>query len=199
MSKRYWTGIGSRKNISEILRSQQFVIGTLMSSKNWTLLTGGAEGSDYNFLDGSSTEKFPSDEEAWKVSHVIRPNKYQNFKGYKELACTIEYMEEDDFYMAKAYFIRNKIFTKKQFEKMEEVVQHLHARNFFQIFDTYGKVRSEYVLYAAPENRWGIVSGGTRTAVAIARIENIPTFNLKLKGQYAAFLELARSLPNANS
>jgi hypothetical protein len=189
----YWAGLGSRHELTETVRVQQDSIGKVMTSKGWVLVTGGAAGSDFNFLRGASHQR------GKYLPIVVRPIRYKNYKGIYSYQSVIEMMEQADFERAKAYFFKHKIFTEDQFNSMPDVGQKLHARNFFQIFDHLGKVRVRFVAYAAPEDRWGNVSGGTRTAVAIARIEKLPVFNIKLKGQYKALQDFIEGLPNASN
>lgn len=190
MNKLYWTGIGSRKSINDNIMSQQKGIGFTMSKKGWTLVTGGAGGSDYNFLAGASKGCDKN------LPVVVRPIRYKNYTGKNKFQSVVEMMENSDYEAARTYFIKNDIFTELQFDGMSIISKVLHARNYYQIFDWNGNVRSKFVVYHAPENSWNVVSGGTRTAIAIARLEKVPVFNLRLKGHYNALQELIEGLPN---
>ncbi|AFK66700.1 DprA-like DNA recombination-mediator protein [Colwellia phage 9A] len=190
MKNKYWSGIGSRHDITDEIKKQQREIGYQMSQKGWSLISGGASGSDFNFLYGASKGRDIN------LPVVVRPVRYRSYTGSYGHSAIVEMMEDAEFEVAKAYFFKHEIFTEEQFNKMPEVAQVLHARNYYQIFDWHGNVRVKFVAYAAPENRWGVVSGGTRTAIAIARIEKVPVFNIKLKGQYSALQEFIGRLPN---
>lgn len=191
MGKKFWTGIGSRYNVSHELQTRQIAIGKHLSEKGWTLLTGGAAGSDFNFLQGSSLGSLCDE---ISQSHVIRPVNNKYYKGQQTITrkgsygypAIVEYMEVEDFERAVEYYFSKGIFSEKSFNKMSEIAQQLHARNFYQIMDEKGVARSELVVYSAPEDRWGNVSGGTRTAVAIARLEGVPSYNIKLEDSYTA-------------
>lgn len=63
-------------------------------------------------------------------------------------------------------------------EKTSRIAQLMHSRNVCQVLGLYLDKPSDYLLFWAPETARGQVSGGTRTAVRLARRHNIPCFNL---------------------
>lgn len=185
---RYYTGVGSRGVSGEISRLQA-KIGRTLAIKGFTLLTGGAIGSDYNFLEGSSRID-------QSLSQVWRPTNQDGSLSEGKVPfgkphISVFYIQEDDFQKAREYLISNKILP--YFDKMDVYAQWLHARNYYQVFSTYDIAPSEFVVYYAKE--WnGVVEGGTRTAVGIARNEDIPTYNLFLEKELKDFFKMIGDL-----
>lgn len=180
---RYYTGIGSRNVPVEIARLQ-VKIGTVLAKSGVTLLTGGAIGSDYNFLNGASKVN-------QQLTQVWRPSNLDGKLNAGKIPfgkphIPVYYIEEDDFQKARRYLIDNKILT--YFDKMDVYSQWLHARNYYQVFSTYEVAPSEFVVYYARESN-GVVGGGTRTAVGVARNEGILTYNLYLRHQREDFMD----------
>jgi hypothetical protein len=65
------------------------------------------------------------------------------------------------------------------FDKMKQSVQRLHGRNYYQVVGSQGAPLSKVCIFIANENSNGDISGGTRSAVLIAREKKIPTYNLR--------------------
>ncbi|QYW06177.1 hypothetical protein KASIA_p133 [Shewanella phage vB_SspS_KASIA] len=185
---KYYTGVGSRSVPTDIARLQ-VKIGTVLAKSGVTLLTGGAIGSDYNFLDGAA--KFNQHlTQVWRPSNPdgkLNAGKMPFGKPH----IPVYYIEEEDFQKARHYLIDNKILP--YFDKMDVYAQWLHARNYYQVFSTYEVAPSEFVVYYARESN-GVVEGGTRTAVGIARNEDIPTYNLFIPSQRVKFMEMIKEL-----
>lgn len=174
----HWTGIGTRGFLTERVINRQIVFGWEMARAGNELWTGGAKQSDYNFLDGACTGEFL---EGAKVSkqHVVRSVGLERYKQPDGLKHILHLCEEDDLKIAVDYFIEHGILPERFFSNTDPITRALHARNFYQVMESPEKVRSELVVYAAKEDRWGNVSGGTRTAVNLARLNNVPCFNIK--------------------
>jgi hypothetical protein len=80
------------------------------------------------------------------------------------------------------------------FFNMKPSIQALFARNVFQITGQRSEMGecdplSDFVVYWAPENTKGVISGGTRIAVYLARSMGIPTYNLDIKSQRDEILD----------
>lgn len=183
---KYWTGVGSRGVTPEIAELQ-YNIGARMAQLGYTLLSGGAKGSDMNFHKGVCSV------DATKA--VI----YLPWSGFNsELISQIPnyalscYVVPDKLQIsvARNYYLMTGIIP--WFDKMrKQGSQEFHGRNYYQVFHnetTEAPPPSKVCIYAAPETHKGEVSGGTRSAVMIARQERIPTYNLTIPAQRSKLL-----------
>lgn len=73
-------------------------------------------------------------------------------------------------------------------ERCSHAAKGLHSRNPYQVLGASLASPSAFVLFWAPTTKDNsAVLGGTATAVKIARLFNIPTFNLYLEGEKEVF------------
>ena len=76
--------------------------------------------------------------------------------------------------------------------RLENGALKLHMRNIYQITGPEAVNReklSELVVFCADEDHRGNVSGGTRTAVTLARRLHIPTYNIRKYDQIKGFIQ----------
>jgi hypothetical protein len=165
----YYTGVGSREQFSELM-DKMTAVANYLSDNNFILRSGGAGGADTAFQSGASPHKT----EIWIPWSSFKP---KNIKGqYKVLT-------DDKFKIAREYILGNNIIP--WFDRMKQGAQKLHARNYYQVFGD-NNMPSEFLLYSAPVIN-GEVKGGTRTAVEIAKLENIPVFNISKSDELNKF------------
>ena len=185
---RYYTGVGSRDVPAEIARLQKR-IGRELAKKGFSLLTGGATGSDYNFLYGACRVN-PELAQVWRPVISNQEPSAGSIPSFAK-GVSIHYIDEDEFEFARHYMITEGVLPT--FDGMDAVSQNLHARNYYQIFSIFVVAPSEFVVYYAKEFR-GVVRGGTRSAVGVGRVEGIPTYNLYYPEQRDAFLTMIEGL-----
>lgn len=191
---RIWTGIGARHRLPEGHSSIQRGIGQEMCEKGWKLYSGGALGSDYNYLSGvcSVSEKgIPVN------ALVIRHKGVRTGTLPRSYTVPVATMSEEEYEFALDYYFRHDIFGERSFRKMDHHPRYLHARNFYQVMKAqilFSEPCSDVVIYSARENSFGNIEGGTRTAVAVARIEGIQTFNTYKPKQLRALYRFIRKL-----
>lgn len=152
---KYYTGIGSRETPKDIL-ALMTDIAVKLSSKGWTLRSGGADGADTAFENGA------------KLKDIYLPwKRFNNREGI-----VLEHCDRENFAYTKASEIH------PAWDKLSRGAQALHARNIFQVLGHLeNSVPSKFVVfYAKPSG--DSVSGGTRTAVECAKLYDIPVFNL---------------------
>jgi hypothetical protein len=147
-----YTGIGSRETPQDILDAMLQISRTL-DHMGYTLRSGGAPGADSAFE--SSTLR----------SEIFLP--WKGFNGNKSLRYTIP---------PAAYKIAEDLHPN--WYSCSLAAKNLHARNVQQVLGQSLKSPSCFVLFYAKEKN-GIVQGGTATAVKLARLKGIPTFNLR--------------------
>ena len=166
-----FTGVGSRV-ISSYEERVLIDISEKLAHAGFTLRSGKADGADAAFQLGyqsyqQSTGILPSAE-------IYIP--WANFNNKnKRLDPTWDIVFGENQ--------RAKEFVKQihpAYDKLSAPASLLHQRNCAQVLGNDLDKPSLFVLYCADEN-WlnGEVSGGTRTAVELARRLNIRTFNLR--------------------
>lgn len=182
MDKCFWTGVGSRpKNLpNSRIEVEMMYVGRLMAEKGWILRSGNADGSDLAFQKGV----YSVDPQ---LTEIFLPregfNSYHNHAGAK-----YKLLHHEDIEACKPFL--EKANMSKEVERMSAWNKAFHYRNVCQVT---GKEKycgfdlSNFVVYCAPEED-GVVSGGTRTAVYVARSLAIPTFNIGFPDQYEEFL-----------
>lgn len=187
MSKTF-TGIGTRHPWYDECRFEllQMDIGKLAAKDGYRFKSGGADFSDFNYHNGYV-------QGGGKDDIIVRSEKYRHFKNPRGARPTVWMIQEEEFEIALAYFVKHGIFKLDKFRRMSDFAQNAHARNYFQIMSAKGdKPDTDFVSYLAKEDRWGNVSGGTRTAVAVARCEDVPVFNInnpkELNNMFRRFL-----------
>jgi hypothetical protein len=149
---KFYTGVGSRKTPSGILLLMQNIAAKL-NKLNWTLRTGNARGADEAFLIGATLEGPPPSE------------------------C---YSPQDlgpDTASAKACQMAKRIHPA--WDRCDEYARALHARNCFQVLGRNLDSPSKFLICWTPN---GAPIGGTRTAIMLARENEIPVYNLAREG-----------------
>lgn len=162
----YYTGIGSRETPNDIL-DRMTRLGSWFSELDWVLRSGGAEGADRAFERGVRVGKQCDTYIPWKgfAKHSDNPmigSEFDTWEEAQELASTIH----------------------PAWERCSRGAKALHARNVYQVLGSDLKTPSKFVVYYAKETKTGEVSGGTRTAVMLARQHNIPCVNMLHDGWF---------------
>ena len=148
-----YAGIGSRETPKHIL-AMMTSIAEALEAKGFTLRSGGADGADAAFAQGTNEKE------------IFIP--WSNFNGVTS-----------DFVGAstKATEIAKSIHPA--WDKCSQGAKKLHSRNVHQVLgkdispDTYSK-------FVICWTRDGMDIGGTATAIKLARSVGIPVFNLAI-------------------
>lgn len=161
----YWTGVGARKTPQYVMEAQERLSEILsgdnipLSQYNFVLRTGGADGSDFAFAEGAARENL----------ELYLP--WRGFNGInapKTARETIHYAPT-----AEMIEIAKKIHPK--WDALTPGGQKLHARNIGQVLGYNLNVMSSFLVCWTED---GKDSGGTRTAIVLAKSLQIPVFNL---------------------
>ena len=172
--KIFATIIGSRK-ASEAALGRLQKVADMLVALGYGLRSGGADGADAIVTNTKCSKE------------IILP--WSKFNGliHNPKAGVYDATKLPNYAIAKT--------TAKQIhpapEKLSQGALKLHTRNVYQITGTKGVNRdnlSKVVVYAAPEKD-GKVSGGTATAVNLARVLKIPTYNVCLGTEYKELLD----------
>lgn len=158
-----YAGIGSR-NIS--IQEEQLITKLANKlSKNFICLSGNAEGSDIAFMRGSNGNNV-----------AILPWIGFNKKVFNYETESLDYYDCGCSEDGRQALIDHHKFNKETalYPKFKPCV-----RNYHQVFgiDKYPQVK--FVLYCADDKYNGTVCGGTNYAVKYAKLNNIPTVNLR--------------------
>lgn len=165
----YWTGIGSRKTPEHIQKWMQ-AIAYIICKQGHTLRSGKADGADLAFQRGLELAYFETKQGSGEI--------YLPFENWHRQYCSLW-----DIYVRSPNSIQKSLTIVSKvhgnWKKVRPEYRAYHIRNAFQVMGprvSEDEV-SSFVLFWAPEVD-DIVSGGTATAVHLARSLNIPTFNM---------------------
>lgn len=175
-----YTGIGSRKAPQHILNKAE-EIGYYFARKGFTLRSGKARGMDAAFQTGMQNFYLDSLPDLLvkftRMAEIYIP--WETFDN-PHLMSEWDYTFETEEEYLKCEEIAKTIHPA--WMKCSPAAKKLHSRNVFQILGFDLDTPSDFVLYWAEEDSCGEVSGGTRTAVMLARKYNIPTINMDFEG-----------------
>lgn len=147
----YYCGIGSRATPKDILE-QMRGIADVLARAGYILRSGGAQGADTAFADGSDNKK-----------EIYMP--WKDFNGIDSSApCYIYPPTKRAIEIAKQFH--------PAWNRCSQGAQKLHARNSHQVLGKDCNTPSEFVIC------WHPGSGGTMQAVRIAKHYKIPVYNL---------------------
>ncbi|WAX21680.1 hypothetical protein [Stenotrophomonas phage RAS14] len=155
MSRPKFAGIGSRKivELQPDLEPIMAAISRCLVDNNYILRSGGAIGCDL-----------------WFEAGVPNPEDKEIFYYKKELTA-----QDDPYFCSvdeKALAMARRIHPN--WSAMGNGGKGLHARNTYQIL---GREHDDHVDFVLCWTYKGIVDGGTRTAIMVAREFNIPVLN----------------------
>lgn len=165
------TLIGSRK-VPHDIKLLQYTIGAAIREKGITRISGGATGSDTNFLIGDNSN-----------DHIIIPhNGFNNLHSSKDDDTIIALEDIDPIFEIEAVQYIEDTYG----EISDEFTRNAYTRNYFQIESRLG--RTDLVIYYAPQNGF-TVKGGTKVAVYLAKELGIPCYNIGIKEDLKAVLK----------
>ena len=159
----FFTGIGSRSTPEALLRFAE-TLSERLCRLGWGLRSGKAEGADSAFQRG--LERCPEED---RRGEIFLP--WAGFGKTSGLASTWDRLGA----RPEAEWLARRLHPA--WEQCKESVRKLHTRNVYQVLGEDLGTPSKFVLYCA-EERYGVVSGGTATAVNLARALGIPAINI---------------------
>ena len=149
----FYTGIGSRETPREVMITM-YLFAMKMAEQGLTLRSGGADGADYAFERGAR--------KAEGTMEIYLP--WVGFNGR-----SFQFTKPSN----AAYDLASEIHPA--WFKCSRGMKALHARNCHQILGMDLNSPSSFVVCWTPD---GKLVGGTRTALVLASLNNIPVFNL---------------------
>ncbi len=177
---KWFTGVGSRETPPEILQLMT-KISMGLEKGNYGLRSGGADGADSAFEKGIINDKNKSIYLPYKGFNKNNSNKYN------------EPSEEALSWARKVH---------PYFDKAGDFARKAHARNAHQVLGDNLDSPAECVICWTPDGAEKTdechsieVTGGTRTAIAIATLNNIPVFNLARPDALTRLIAFIKSDP----
>lgn len=163
MRNKIYTGVGSRDVPEDIYKLLQ-ALGRKLATQGYALRSGGAVGCDTAFYEGCK--------EAGGMSTIFTP--WEGFNNlYGENIICLDDIPQNLIYRAE-WEARQ---VHPMFDKLTQGAKKLHTRNVFQVLGVgLGKPSDFLVCYAPVQGN--SVRGGTRTAVELAKVYNIPVYNV---------------------
>ncbi len=157
----FYTGIGSRETPTNVL-AQMTYLAKLLAEYRYTLRSGGADGADTAFENGSTLKEIylPWPKFNDNKSHLFSPT-------------------QEAFEIAKT--------IHPVWDKLSIGAQKLHARNIHQVLGKDLKTPSEFLVCWTKN---GKESGGTATAIKLTKLHNIPVYNLFNPDAYKQIIQL---------
>lgn len=177
-----YTGIGSRETPPEVLEKIR-TIAAYLSEKGYTVRSGGADGADTAFEDGSR-------ESAFGMREIYIP--WNNFSERSS-------HDEDVYVRGNDIHSRNIAATLHPvFYRLGRGAAALHTRNVNQVLgkDASHPEPSSFVIFYATKTSSGVIRGGTATAVNLAISRGIPVWNLWENDDLEALYAWIDSLEN---
>lgn len=171
-----YAGIGSRNTPNEIL-NQMFKLASTLSNKDFILRSGGAEGADFSFENGSKGKK-----------EIYLP--WQDFNHNPSPLFTPHH---------EAYGIAAKYHPS--WITLSKSIKHLMARNVHQILGSDLNTPSKFVVCWTPdgaERKTSYRTGGTGQAIRIANGYKIPVYNLYNANRLEQLIEYVKDILNEN-
>ena len=169
MSQFTYTGVGARTTPDRILDIMEHV-GYVLAQRGYVLRSGGAEGADKAFEAGCDA--------AHGSKKIYIPwSGFNNYIPNGESIMTLDQGNRDG-----AIDIIKDVHPA--FNRLSRGALALHARNVYQVAGLYLDSPSQFLLCYASVDAQGIPVGGTRTAWVVARMFDIPCFNLSNDRDY---------------
>lgn len=182
----YYTGIGSRETPEDVTDFMSD-LAVILYHQGYYLRSGRAEGADYAFQRGAEfnflRQKMISNNTRTQ-QEIYLPNERFN-KCFGNLGA-INTWELDNY--ADAMDIMESVHPKGRF--LRGFAREAHTRNVYQVLGRDLNTPSDFVVYWAKPKNHHEVHGGTNTAVQVARIHNIPCYNLYIPEQKEQICQL---------
>ena len=160
---KYYTGIGSRNTPYNIC-SLMAKIAKKYAKAGWVLRSGGAEGADTAFENGAVIAH-------GKAEIYIPWDSFgQHYHDSKRI-----FLVKDKEILQRAMMLASDVHPN--WDACSPAARKLHARNSFQVLGGDLEVPSSVLICWAPI-QGDSIKGGTRTAWEIAKLYDVPRFNL---------------------
>lgn len=169
---KYYTGVGSRETPEWACK---LIVDTAkrLGEQGYILRSGGEDGADSAFEHGAQLSKLEyAGLESSKMEIFLPWNDFNKRMHDGEFFFTLDSLGLMDKAMDMASTIH------PAWNKVSVGAKKLHARNCHQVLGRDLNTPSAFIIYYAVQNKQGEVTGGTRTAVELARRYKIKEYNL---------------------
>jgi hypothetical protein len=160
---KYYAGVGARKSPTDILAQMYDIAGDL-ACKGYTLRSGGAEGADEFFYKGAGALAG-----SWEI---FLPK--ERFRGF------LSKVFGDGSFVThetslQAYIMATGLLGESHWNALDSFGKACHARNCHQVLGANLDSPVDFVLCWTPG---GATTGGTATAIKLAKKHGIPVINM---------------------
>lgn len=162
-----YAGIGSRKSPTEILNQMYDIAGDL-ACRGYILRSGGAAGADEFFYKGAGALAG-----SWEI---FLPK--ERFRGFLSKVFGNGSFITHEISL-QAYVMATALLGESHWNNLDSFGKACHARNCHQVLGANLDSPVDFVLCWTPE---GKITGGTATAIKLARRHNIPVINMAVEG-----------------
>ena len=166
---KYYTGVGSRETPAGVMVLMQRIAFKL-AGLGYHLRSGGAAGADSAFEAGVFEH----------CSLWADISKYQSiyipWRGFSGRDNAVDKLP--NALSAQALDIASKVHPA--WERCSPAVKALHSRNVYQVLGDQLEEPSKFLICWAPPTKTG-VKGGTNTTWQLAKLHNVPRFNLAVQ------------------
>jgi hypothetical protein len=174
MLKKYYTGVGSRETPEKYLKMMT-ELAYYLDRTGWTLRSGGSWGADEAFQKGVSSD----------FSNIFLPKpNWRKEDGIQGVCISDKDLIRDAMYTITKYNVHedwDHLLNSRGDGALMTV--KLHTRNVFQVLGDNLKNPSKFFVCYTRDGATTVEettkdTGGTRTALRLAAIFNVPIFNL---------------------
>lgn len=172
---KHYTGVGSRETPLEMMK----VISSLaerLAGEGFILRSGAADGADTAFEDGHNNWRWS---DVWDYNPDALKEIFIAWNGFSD-----RNEKEDGVYCLKGEIVQEAeeiaSSVHPAWDRLSRGAKALHSRNCFQVLGKDLRTPSKFLVCYAPVDKHGVPKGGTRTAWVLARLWNIPCFNLAI-------------------
>lgn len=207
MDTPHYTGVGSRTSNVEICKLFTY-LGAELGNRGWRLRSGHADGPDIHFEEGSPKwlgsdaysgqlgreiflpwKKFNGRRQHFDPFSLTDPGEATNRKLLDALYDDEGYYVPDTHWPTyeKAVEIAKSVIP--WWDKLKPSHRRMHTRNVYQVLGLLLDTPSKMLVCNAPLDGKGEPKGGTRTAIKIAELYDVPVFNRQTYDSDDAFIE----------
>ena len=174
-----YTGVGARSTPPEMLDIIRNVA-SVLGKQGWVLRSGGADGADSAFEAGCDSVQ--------GSKKIYIP--WDGFNGRYQDGQSILTLDQGD----RSGAMELVKGVHPAFNRLSRGALALHSRNTYQVLGLYLDSPSQFLLCYAPTDRDGVPTGGTRTAWVVARMFDIPCFNLSNEQDYERITKFIKGI-----
>lgn len=178
----YYTGIGARKTPPDILKVME-TLAWHLAAKGWTLRSGGAGGADSAFEKG--VIRYTQDQDIYPTAK--HANIYIPWRSFKDIDPLHKDMYVYSDIVDKHVRMNAEVTASMihpNWDACSRGAKALHTRNIFQVLGHWQVEKPSRFLVCWAPISGDSITGGTRSAVELAKSKGVEVFNLVREEDY---------------